>query len=380
MTLAAKPLYKGNHPRELPAGGHTGLWYDKFCDDFLREESAQAEQEKAKKEQEQKDRAKGLKPKQREKPRPPKSLWIDTVTNRSIGDSSLIDELIGRRCLLGSRLGGKLLYVQSTARFVTGLGREHPVENGFAWHPTLGTPYLPGSGVKGITRAWARLLAEGDPRIAASIAEVFGSQPNEQGQQGRVLFLDALPVEPVTLSADVMTPHYGPYYRDGEPPGDWHSPIPIPYLTVAPGMRLQLLLLGRDSKAGELVEQAATWLNDALRELGAGAKTASGYGRFESIDGSQYGAEWLAMAEQERLARRPPLERAQAEIAAMSEQQAIDCLRARIGEQAEADPDYREALRQALNERYGSTWAKKGKMGRLGWDKQREHLRWLRGE
>jgi CRISPR-associated protein Cmr6 len=34
------------------------------------------------------------------------------------------------------------------------LGNPHPVEKGFLWHPTLGTPSLPGSGVKGLVRAW----------------------------------------------------------------------------------------------------------------------------------------------------------------------------------------------------------------------------------
>ena len=38
----------------------------------------------------------------------------------------------------------------STAPFATGLGNEHPIENGFAFLTPYGLPYLAGSGVKGI--------------------------------------------------------------------------------------------------------------------------------------------------------------------------------------------------------------------------------------
>ena len=37
---------------------------------------------------------------------------------------------------------------------------EHPLENGFAFLQPYGLPYLAGSGVKGVLRQTARLLAE----------------------------------------------------------------------------------------------------------------------------------------------------------------------------------------------------------------------------
>lgn len=46
--------------------------------------------------------------------------------------------------------------------FTTGLGNEHPLENGFAFLNPYGLPYLPGSGVKGVLRRAARELASGD--------------------------------------------------------------------------------------------------------------------------------------------------------------------------------------------------------------------------
>ncbi len=54
----------------------------------------------------------------------------------------------------------------STAPFVTGMGMEHPLENGFAFLDPYGLPYLPGSSVKGVVRRAAEELAlfEGDPK------------------------------------------------------------------------------------------------------------------------------------------------------------------------------------------------------------------------
>ena len=49
----------------------------------------------------------------------------------------------------------------ATAPFTTGLGNEHPLENGFAFLNPYGLPYLPGSGVKGVLRQAARELASG---------------------------------------------------------------------------------------------------------------------------------------------------------------------------------------------------------------------------
>jgi len=47
----------------------------------------------------------------------------------------------------------------ATAPFTTGLGIEHPLENGFAFLDPYGVPYLPGSSVKGVLRRAAEELA-----------------------------------------------------------------------------------------------------------------------------------------------------------------------------------------------------------------------------
>ena len=57
---------------------------------------------------------------------------------------------------------GLRLLAKSIAPFTTGLGNEHPLENGFAFLNPYGLPYLPGSGVKGVVRRAAEELAHQD--------------------------------------------------------------------------------------------------------------------------------------------------------------------------------------------------------------------------
>lgn len=49
----------------------------------------------------------------------------------------------------------------SISPFMTGIGNEHPLENGFAFLNPYGLPYLPGSSIKGVLRTAAEELALG---------------------------------------------------------------------------------------------------------------------------------------------------------------------------------------------------------------------------
>ena len=76
-----------------------------------------------------------------------------------------------------------------------------------------------------------------------------------------------------------------PYYQDSKnAPGDWYNPIPIPFLTVAPK---QIFVFGVAPRKGVPIkdlEMVLNWLNESLCILGAGAKTAVGYGCFKHVD------------------------------------------------------------------------------------------------
>lgn len=216
--------------------------------------------------------------------------WINRF-KRKVGDGERLKEACSRQRDLLERLGGTPMFLKNTSRFVTGLGREHPLENGFAWHHTLGIPYLPGSSLKGMLRAWLR-ETEGDIGMDKHGNDVYRKDENihswfgTQGQAGKLIVLDMLPLSPPKLAVDVMTPHYGPYYqreKGNDVPGDWHSPVPITFLTVDEDCSWQLGIIPA-SAPRQLSDSDLKKLTNALREAievsGAGAKTAVGYGRF----------------------------------------------------------------------------------------------------
>jgi CRISPR-associated protein Cmr6 len=287
------PLYQ-NHkaPGSLPVGAHTGLWFDKFCTQWRRDPQKSGVASWSLKAFSQGDgKAK--------KEVNPKLDWIKTVTGQPIGSEELLAEHTARIVGLARALGGRSFVFQTTSRLATGLGREHPVENGFTWHPVLGTPFLSGSSVKGLVRAWVEggwAKEKTDPVVFHRIfgsdfrKGSYGHEPRRHlsAQSGSIVFLDAIPTASVQLRADVMTPHYGKYYAGDGPPADWLEPNPIPFLTVAPGQSFQFALVPRTLSKAHCDDCATvvTWLEVALTWLGAGAKTAVGYGRFAKADGA----------------------------------------------------------------------------------------------
>lgn len=160
-------------------------------------------------------------------------------------------------------------------RMAVGLGtKANAHEIGLALHGTYGWPVIPGPALKGLVRSWA--VSSGVPD--AEIARVLGGAA--PAAQGTVRFLDAMPdSKPVSVVADVMTPHVKPYYdhlagsAPRAAPAEYHNPVPLPFLTVRGGYAVDLW--GPDPDDLSL---AAHWLAAAGDELGAGAKTAAGYG------------------------------------------------------------------------------------------------------
>jgi len=123
---------------------------------------------------------------------------------------------------------------------------------------------------------------------------IFGK--DDSSCTGSVIFLDAIPNQPVRLKMEIMTSHYGPYYhessKDQEPPADWYSPVPIPFLAVDAEQDFIFGMIDRREKTKDF-QMAEVWLKEALRHIGAGAKTAVGYGRFDYIEPARPGREWL---------------------------------------------------------------------------------------
>jgi CRISPR-associated protein Cmr6 len=193
-----------------------------------------------------------------------------------------------RLSYLFAQLKASTLEVTAQWRFVSGLGMAHPSETGFAFDRVVGAPYLPGSSVKGLARAWAEHWEEADPNTRG---RVFGSEnkdPTSPKKAGSVIFFDAYPLGWPKLEMDVINVHYKDYYEGKKdrnhqpiPPADYLSPTPIFFLTVAAGSLFRFAVARRPGTKLTDVDQAKAWLKEALLNLGAGAKTSVGYGHFE---------------------------------------------------------------------------------------------------
>ncbi|MCG5502078.1 type III-B CRISPR module RAMP protein Cmr6, partial [Ectothiorhodospira lacustris] len=209
------------------------------------------------------------------------------------------------------------------APFVTGMGNEHPLENGFAFLNPHGLPYLPGSGIKGVLRAAAEELA-GDPRRdwrpentfgwdqmfdtsqkerRSAIELLFGHDPQDGQKAAAPLFRGLLDIWDViprldkgsNLMVEVMTPHQKEYYEGKATPHDSGQPIPIKFLAVPPGARFTFHLridrarmqsLGVTDTLGKVWQDLMRAAFDhAFEWLGFGAKTSLGYGAM-AIDSS----------------------------------------------------------------------------------------------
>ena len=248
-----------------------------------------------------------------------KGDWVKEMAGRTAGEKTLLQEVLGRREKLAQARSGQVASFTTEGVFFTGSGLEHPTEVGFLWHPTLGVPFLPGSSVKGLVRAYA---AEWEETAAAEMERIFGSQ--ETGS-GSVVFLDALPEEPVKLQAEIMTPHYSPYYQgQGQvAPGDWTSPTPISFLAVSSGQAFSFAVLPLTCTAADDAEKVMQWLEKALAYLGAGAKTAAGYGRFTlDVEKKKQREEQQAQAARKAQAQKQAAEEERQKAEAEARQQA----------------------------------------------------------
>lgn len=171
-------------------------------------------------------------------------------------------------------------------RFIVGLGAAHVLEASMMLHHIYGFPFIPGSGLKGMTRAYAELV-EGRSEEDEDFRRIFGSQLSDKEQAGEIIFFDAIPSEVPRFKLDVMNPHYSEYYQGGNtPPADWLSPKPVYFLTVERTPFL-FAVAARRKEANGLIPTVVKWLKNALSELGMGAKTAAGYGYFPESNSSE---------------------------------------------------------------------------------------------
>jgi len=274
--------------------GNTGLLFDKFCDHW----SGKGKWREKIDERSEKNIPKGQKALWNANPK----IWfLKTIAEHCQQNErarTLLKNYNERRCELLKSFGGEKKEFKTSWRFVSGLGMGHVLETGFVWHRLLGVPYLPGSSVKGLIRAWAKSWEE-EGKWENEYKKLFGDSDEKMGAGSLIVFdaipqLDDLPKGKRLLELDVMNPHYSDYYAQKEmdigengqkiktPPADYLSPVPIFFLTVAPDISFEFALAPLPGVGTEEhLKKGLYLLERALENLGAGAKTAVGYGRMK---------------------------------------------------------------------------------------------------
>lgn len=267
---------------------------------------------------------------------------------------------------------GYRISTTSTAPFATGLGNEHPIENGFAFLTPYGLPYLAGSGVKGILRRAAEELALENEAQApqdwrwADIWWLFGfegavdkgsiwdarsplghafardldktasgpdlyplirkliagdknllpyADPAQDGARqflhaclagqslrgglqarGALDFWDVFP-KPAgdKLVVEIMTPHFGKYYKGEDTPHDSGAPLPVSFLAVPAKSQFDFHVVCHATRLPDSLQN--TWrdllqaaFDHACEWVGFGAKTSVGYGAMAASGAVSAGA------------------------------------------------------------------------------------------
>lgn len=163
------------------------------------------------------------------------------------------------------------------SRLMLGLGEASSIEAAITLHHTYGAPFIPGSAIKGMMRAYAR-----DQNVTDEVrAFMFGkdaSVEGDGGEAGYLIFHDAwwVPQSSATpLTPEIVTVHHAEYYKgEGAEATDFDSPNPNNQI-AARGSFL-FIIEGK----GSLVAWAMALLTQALQTQGIGAKSCAGYGYF----------------------------------------------------------------------------------------------------
>jgi CRISPR-associated protein Cmr6 len=133
MTKAASPTYMDKHlvSQDIPPGHRFGLYFPIWKDDWKK-----ADQEK--------------------------TAALKKATSLLNASVKLAEALRQRQQAIALQTDALGYFPAiSTSPFMTGIGNEHPLENGFAFLNPYGLPYFPGSSVKGVLRTAAEELALG---------------------------------------------------------------------------------------------------------------------------------------------------------------------------------------------------------------------------
>lgn len=234
-----------------------------------------------------------------------------------------------RKSIITAQLEGRLLINLSDSL----------IENaGICLDRNWGSPYIPGSAIKGVARAAATadIKQSKEPNEKAKLEMLRSKIFGQEDDSGAVNFLPAIPLNRAHLSIDITNVHTPEYYKTGQRE-DIHKEKPIPntFPCVEVGAQFAFCIeLVPSEKDSTLLCQAQKWLERALTEHGLGAKTSAGYGWF-SITEHNTLADLQKAAEKERTKKEQEYQKAmETEWAEKAEQQRLASLssEARDGE------------------------------------------------
>jgi CRISPR-associated protein Cmr6 len=236
---------------------------------------------------------------------------------QAAGDGDFLKMLLHRRDAYLNSLGAVRWRCATTGPLTLHRSRASALENaGICLHPVYGFVYLPGTGLKGMARAYAetvwlpaqyQLDATGQPADAAERAKALAAWQTIEAVFGRVhpthsvflgerhaecagyiVFHEAWPATWPKLEVDIAANHHAAYYQGSDSrdtPDDWESPAMDSFLAIGAGHTFTFALSKRRAEVpDDLLDHARQWLMAALIHDGAGAKTAAGYGGFRLCD------------------------------------------------------------------------------------------------
>ncbi len=184
-----------------------------------------------------------------------------------------------------------LLAVEMEARpaLIVGLGGAGVLETAITLNHTYGTPFIPGSALKGLARRFFAQARQANgallqPAATGDYERVLFGTPDSAGY---TVFYDAWYVpgsapDDRPLQRDVITVHHPRYYAGGAnrcAPWDFDDPNPVPFVSAR-----GCYLVAVDGPTVAWSHFALELLTRALADEGAGGKTSSGYGRLFPTD------------------------------------------------------------------------------------------------
>lgn len=224
------------------------------------------------------------------------------LSNKKIGELGIKIEAQRTQALLESDIHFTIIRGNLERGILPGFGAVHVNETTVTIHQTYGMPYIPASSVKGVVRKWfinefldgkeEYLLADTKeiPEYLRDHVEIGKLMFGAESQRGIGQFYDIYLHENCLLRPNMQVSLFRDYYnvRSDKMASDTMGTNPfanfyevnVDYANVTVSIS-PLTKTAYDYKT--LLRILENWTSNALEQLGVGAKTATGFGRFSNM-------------------------------------------------------------------------------------------------